>query len=190
MFLNISEKITSLLIENDSIPKEDRELYSYGFRQGFLMLLNIFTTLVIGFIFNKPLQSIIFSISYLPIRSYAGGYHAKTSLRCYVYSMLMITIVLLLLKYTYISKLANLILLLISALVIYILSPVQDNNKPLDKLEQVVYKRKTVWLLVINIFISSLMLFLNFENISYILALSLFCLSVMLILGILKNKFI
>lgn len=190
MFFNISEKLTSILIENGSIPKEDSELYSYGFRQSFTMLLNILTTLCVGLIFNELLQSIFFSISYLPIRSFAGGYHAKTPLRCYIYSTLMIILVLLLLRYTYITKLVNLILSLISVLVICILSPVQDNNKPLDELEKAVYKRRTMYLLFINFIISIIALFFHFENISYCFVLSLSSLGVILVLGMLKNKFV
>lgn len=87
--------MTSILIENGSIPKENSEFYS-----------------------NELLQSIFFSISYLPIKSFACDYHAKTPLRCYIYSTVMIILVLLLLRYTYITKLVNLILSLISVLVI------------------------------------------------------------------------
>ena len=61
MFNAISTKITDILIKHDCISKENSELYSYGFRQLFMMLLNISITLLLGIIFYRVYYFLLFT---------------------------------------------------------------------------------------------------------------------------------
>ena len=54
--------------------------------------------IIIGLLFNMICESIIFMVSYSILRIYAGGYHASTPIRCYLFSIVMIVAVLLLMK--------------------------------------------------------------------------------------------
>lgn len=78
------------MVKNEIIPSDDREIYIYGLKQGFILLVNIFTTFVIGFAFNKTMETIIFLVTYIPLRIYAGGYHARTQMGCYICSVVLI----------------------------------------------------------------------------------------------------
>ena len=190
MFSTISRKITQILISCGCIPKEDAKIYSYGFRQLFMMLLNIGITLIIGIMLNELWQSIVFSLGYIPIRSFAGGYHAKTPHMCTIFSSLMILIVLLIIKFVTLSNLLVLLMWIVSSSIILAFSPVQDNHKPLDEIERVVYHNKTIILLILDSIGIIVSMVFSLRSISYCLVLSLFCLSIMLILGKLKNSFI
>ncbi|WMM26571.1 accessory gene regulator B family protein [Tissierella sp. MB52-C2] len=75
---NMIEKVTSYFIANGVIEDEDRQIYAYGLHQGLLILLNITTTILIGFMFRAVWESILFMIVYIPLRAYGGGYHAKS----------------------------------------------------------------------------------------------------------------
>ncbi|MEE7582276.1 MAG: accessory gene regulator B family protein [Oscillospiraceae bacterium] len=188
MFNAISTKITDILIKHDCISKENSELYSYGFRQLFMMLLNISITLLLGIIFNKVLQSILFSIIYIPIRSFAGGYHAKTPLRCTTFSTLMIFLVLLILKFIVLPIYVVVLLWLISIGTIISLSPVESRNKPLDTIEKSVYKKRTIFLLMLDSVIIIVFMMFSLNQLYTCVVLSLVSLSVMLLLGSFNNK--
>lgn len=188
MFRAISIRITQTLVNYGCISKEDTELYSYGFRQLFMMLLNISITLMIGIVLDELLQSIVFSLGYIPIRSFAGGYHAKTPQMCTIFSSFMILTVLLLMKFVTLTNIAILLLWIVSVGVIVALSPVQDNHKPLDNVEKIAYRRKTILLLILDSVGIIVSMVLSFGSISYSLVLSLCCLSIMLLLGKIKNS--
>lgn len=188
MFENISERITSFLIENKVILTEDKDIYSYGLRQLFMMILNITITILLGIIFKELWQSILFSVVYIPLRSYAGGYHARTPMRCTLFSTVMVCIALLLMKFLTFTRISIVVMLIVSSLIIILLSPVEDKNKPLDDLEKIVYKKRTLIILTIEVIITIATLLLNFSSFSLCLVLSITSLSCMLILGTIKNR--
>lgn len=186
MFEKTSEKITNAIAQNGTIKAEDKELYKYGIEQGMMILLNLCTTLIIGAVFKMVWQSILFTAAYIPIRSYAGGYHSKTPQRCYIFSILMIIAVLWGMKYFDNTYFICIALLVFASIIILLLSPVEDKNKPLDKLEKHVYKKRTLIILGIEILIILLFLVIDILSISFCMVIALFSLSIMLVLGRIK----
>ena len=186
MFEKTSEKITNAIAQNGTIKAEDKELYKYGIQQGMMILLNLCTTLIIGAVFKMVWQSILFTAAYIPIRSYAGGYHSKTPQRCYIFSILMIIAVLWGMKYFNNTYFICIALLVFASIIILLLSPVEDKNKPLDKLEKHIYKKRTLIILGIEILIILLFLVIDILSISFCMVIALFSLSIMLVLGRIK----
>ena len=186
MFEKTSEKITNAIAQNGTIKAEDKELYKYGIQQGMMILLNLCTTLIIGAVFKMVWQSILFTVAYIPIRSYAGGYHSKTPQRCYIFSILMIIAVLWGMKYFNNTYFICIALLVFASIIILLLSPVEDKNKPLDKLEKRIYKKRTLIILGIEILIILLFLVIDILSISFCMVIALFSLSIMLVLGRIK----
>src|SRR5699024_12526038 len=82
MFKSYANKITSFLIENKEINKDDYEIYKYGFEVLIAFIVNTVVILSIGLLFNKLFYSIVFLICYCPIRQFAGGYHANNYTKC------------------------------------------------------------------------------------------------------------
>ncbi len=181
--MKVFDKITEKLASNNIISYEDKDLYTYGFQQGSLLLLNLITTIIIGLIFNMLWQCIIFSVAYIPLRSYAGGYHAKTQLRCYLFSVAMIIIVVLIIKYVPWFDLSIIIITLISSGVILSLAPVEDSNKPLDSKEIQVYKKITRLILLFEVFLVCVFIDLGYSEVSICIMMALTTLGVMLVLG-------
>lgn len=92
MFYRISEQITNDFERLNVIRSEDREIYRYGVQQGLNLLLNLLTTAVIGILCGMFWESVVYIAAYMPLRRYAGGFHSKTHTRCYVCSVVMITL--------------------------------------------------------------------------------------------------
>lgn len=142
MFVNISEKITNRLIRNNVIDNCSREIYLFGVEQFLTIVLNIVTTLAIGIVLGELWQSLLFVLLFMALRTYAGGYHASTPMGCYLLTSSIIAIALSVLKYIEINIFVCVGLLIISGVVILILSPVASENKPLDNIEFVIYRKK------------------------------------------------
>lgn len=183
MFSKLSGKITEQLIENGTIDSENKEIYSYGVEQTFVILMNIVTTLFIGICFGMLWQSIIFMIIYLPLRSFAGGYHASTVFRCYIFGMVLTITYLFINKYVSETNLIIITLIVIASLMILILAPVETSNKPLDHTELSVYKKRTRILLLSDICIITILLAFDLNSIALCVAVALMELSFMVILG-------
>ena len=178
-----SKKITNLLVQSEIISAKDKELYEYGLHQGFILLINIFTTILLGWIFNMIIESIVFLVAYIPLRSYSGGYHAKTPFRCYILSVVMISVALLVVR----SSIWNLIsvtsVTVIASGIILLLAPVEDKNKPLQQNEREEFKKRTNILLGVLLGLIILFWFVEKQQISIGIMLTLVMVAIMLLLG-------
>lgn len=187
MAAHLLDKMIAQLIHSGSIREDDKDLYAYGLQQGLFIILNVLTTVAIGLISGMFWQSILFMAAYLPLRSFAGGYHAKTQLLCYLYSIMLTSAVLWAIKLIPWTNSICLGLALLASAVIFILGPVEDSNKPLDQIEIATYKRRTRAILLFEMSIIVLMLGVGHNDILPGMSVSLFALSVMLVLGKVKK---
>ncbi|NYB75002.1 accessory gene regulator B family protein [Sedimentibacter hydroxybenzoicus DSM 7310] len=185
----VCEKATNLMVQNEIISSEDREIYAYGLRQGFILFINILTTLLIGFVFNKTTETIVFLAAYIPLRIYTGGYHARTQIGCYVFSIVMIISVLLAIEFIPWTNFICITISIVSALIIYILSPVEDMNKPLDAAEVKVYGKKARIILGLELGVLVLLMTFGMKSVVVSMVMSLAVLDFMLVLEIfIKNR--
>jgi len=189
MFGDLSERITERLIENKTIQREDKEIYHYGIQQGLIALVNLGTTIVIGLVFGLLLESILFLVAYMPLRSFSGGYHARTAVRCYFFSIVMMSAVLFVMRYVMYSGLICGCLSVISSSVIWFLVPVEDRNKPLDDLEKAVYGKRAKGIVMPECMISLLAAFCGWERLGMCMTLVLGVMAMMLLLGKWENAY-
>lgn len=183
----ITERVVTILQGNGIIEEEDRELYSYGLQQGFIIIWNILTTVIIGIIFGQVWESILFMLTYFPLRSSAGGYHARIPLRCYLLSIIMIIAVLISMRLPIWNSVISFMSVIVSSVVILLLAPVEDSNKPLDATESVVFKKRTKAVLYVLVGMVLFFQFVKLPDASYCITLALIALSIMLVLGKFKN---
>lgn len=139
-----SNRIARFIFNND-LNEEKIELYGFAIYIVISSLLHIGTLLAIGYLFGMVVESVIFYVSFIAIRKFAGGYHAMTPLRCYLFSTITIFISLLLLQQlSNFSKTITCVFILIalvSIICIIVLSPLDSGNKPIsNKKEKKVYK--------------------------------------------------
>ncbi|MDW5300056.1 MAG: accessory gene regulator B family protein [Sedimentibacter sp.] len=183
MQVKIIQRVTDELVSNKIIYPEDREIYTYGLQQGALMLLNILTILFVGRMFGMLWQGVVFMVTYIPLRTYAGGYHARTQLGCYISSIVLIVAMLLVIKFIPWTTFIIIMISIISGLVIYILSPVEDSNKPLDSAEVKVYGKKARMILGFEFGVLILLIVFGENSVAECMSVSLFTLGVMLVMG-------
>lgn len=187
MFEKASEAVTRKLQENNTINEEQYEICLYGLQQGFTIILNIVTTFIIGMIMKGLLYAVVFTILYIPLRSNAGGYHAKTAIRCYLYSILLMIAVLLAIKHMAIPRFICIIIFAISISVICILAPIEDSNKPLDEIEVKVYHKRTLIILAIESMLFIIGLALNLRYFMQTTVWVMITMSIILLMGKFRN---
>lgn len=191
MFERWSVKITDILEKQGIIQSNSREVYEYGLRQLFMSLLNIVTMLLIGAAMGMIFQTIIFTVSYIPLRSYAGGYHASSPKRCWAVSAIMLFGNLFFLRlfpkkfYVYLT-----ILSLIAGIFIIFLSPVDDANKQLDAKEISVYKLRTILTISIELTILIFLFVKKIWQIIIVFEAVWITMLIMLVVGKIKNDIV
>lgn len=173
---------------SNGLEENDKDIYIFGVYQGAILLLNICTALIIGVALNMLFEIVIYLICFLPLRIYAGGYHAKTQLRCYIMSSFTTVIILLGIQFFLQQEsILEFMGFFVSFGIIWRFAPVADANKPLLEKEQVSYQKKVRKVLLLLTGISVLTYFMNFKIVATVIEVSVCFLSIILLLGIYKN---
>lgn len=84
----VSEHLTHFLRDREIITAEYNSAYIYCFEFIFSNLFFICGILLCGILFTKPVFSVVFLLTLLPMRSFCGGVHAPNRLLCSVLSYL------------------------------------------------------------------------------------------------------
>ena len=189
MFSSFCDKICDRFVSMNVIAEERKPLYVYGLNQAITMCLNIVTTLLLGRLFDMLWYCVAFLAAFIPIRSYAGGYHAKTPLRCYVFSVVQIIIVLSLLKYIDISFWIAVGIVILSGIFILFLSPMEDPNKPFSNGEFIAFRKRARIIWIFELFFYIVCALLQWHVICLSIMIAHATLAVVLLLGFIKNKY-
>ena len=187
MIKSSANKVTSFLYYNKYIDsdKYDYEVYLYGFEALIASILNSVAILLIGLLFDRFIDSIVFLACYCPLRQYSGGYHADTYKRCF-FTFICIFLATIFLE----NNLGNidlkpLIVLfsVLNLLSICMLSPVEHINNPLTYNEKIKYKRRAR-LIATLVF---LFIVMSKEYFTYS-AFALFWINIMMNIAVIKNR--
>lgn len=189
MLKKLSVHIVDWQVRRNYLPDHKRELYEYAYEIMLNQVINILTAVLIAIVLRAPVPVILFLASYIPMRSYCGGYHAGTNGGCTVISAVLICIVCLGTKlFSGITAAAvSAVSFLVTGLLVFRYAPVEDRNKPLDDAEKSRYRRRgrIVWLLEVLI---GTVLFQWNSQAGAAVGLSHALFSTMLCLGIIKNN--
>lgn len=188
----LSDKLAQKLVDHSVVSADDLELYQFGIQGLIVKTVHIITYLIIGLLFHQVFEVILFTFAYVSLREYAGGYHAGTQVRCYLFSCLLIIIAMTLTHFMIrdgFNVIIIIMLLLFSSLFIFFLSPVEDKNKPLDDGETHRYKKISRIILLVEVVLTLVFLGLRLNTIAFVVSLSLSILAFMLIAGKTKNSF-
>lgn len=184
----IAERITQKLVAASVIEEGDRDLYSYGF---FLMVTRLFfflITVAAGLFLGVPCESAVFYIVFFPLRTYAGGIHAKTEAACTVLTTIAMGAVVFSIKMLETSNTEILPLLISSNLCILLFSPLDSQEKPLDAEDRRKYRKICYGLLIVWDAVATAAAILTLPVLYYPVACGMFLEAVLLSIGKLCNR--
>lgn len=157
----LSEKIITNIIKGGEPIAFSKDVYVYGLTQLFRVLLNLFTTIIMGLCMGMLPESLVFVVCLMLIRSYSGGYHSNSPLRCYLISVIAVTIALGSIKLSVWNVYSSVLLMVISNTILLLYAPIGHRNKPLDDIETLVYKRRLRWILMVVAVINMIFMYSN-----------------------------
>ena len=173
MFEEASNRITAWLSKIKIISSDQEVVCKWGMTHILDTLFNIATFTAIGLLFRMLPETAVFTVAYIPLRSFAGGYHAKTPFRCWVISNFLLIAALLIVRY--VSHFTAFFLLL------------SDIHKKLSEKDRKKYRRKGLMILMVEICASAMLCYFALINFSYSIFSAWILLSIMLIGGKIKN---
>lgn len=190
MIEKIAEKITRFIYRNTSSDSEMFDVYKYGVEITISSFFNIILILLCSFIISDILAGIAFLISFIFLRSFTGGYHAKTYFMCNGLFVLTFLIV-----YA-ISSLLNMLnlpfgvlesLVLLNCVPVILFAPVENKRKRLNEQKKKDLRIKAILTFII---ISVAALALCFFNSKYgtLVIITISAVSVMIVIEIIKKR--
>lgn len=159
MYNIISQKITEKFVRLGIIKNDDYKIYNYGFELILSLVFTIFVILLLSLLTKNFFDTILFLIGFFVVRIICGGYHAKHHYSCFITSISMYIVFLLLLSLINQCSYLNLILTLMSIIsIIFILAfaPVEHPHNPMTKYRKT--KNRSLSFLLSFIVIPSLIL--------------------------------
>lgn len=194
MIHSLSDRTIRYAIKNGYIKKEQYDEYLYALSMLLNILITDITMLCIGFFMRMIWECIIFWLVYKALRKYCGGFHFGTSLKCYLSSCVMCPAVLIVVRYVPYNESIWCIFTVAAAVMLFILSPVEAKNKPLDEKERRFFGRTArVLITVILICWCVASMILHNDTFSKIISLSIVSVTAFVIAGkihltVLKRK--
>lgn len=150
-------------IRKNRIEQSEAEIYQYGYRLLIEKVCALMMTILIAVLFDAWKEILVFCIAFIPIRTFAGGYHAKSFLSCMVLSAGVLILNVLIGKWVIFTGYGCYAILLEVILypVIAWMSPVENSNRTISDSERKYFKRMVMVLYVVQILVEMLFMWLG-----------------------------
>lgn len=137
---------TNILLKSKAIDGADREIYEYGLELLISTIMELLAVITVSLLIGRFFETVLFLIPFCFLRTYAGGFHAKTHLRCFLTlaSVYAVFISCFLISNINAVKLLTVAFTLFSTIVIIFYSPVESENKPLGTEEKLRYRKISI----------------------------------------------
>ncbi|MBP1925958.1 accessory gene regulator B [Sedimentibacter acidaminivorans] len=141
MINKLSCKLSNILGNSINSTDQEKEIYTYSIEVLLSLMLNIVILFETAYIIGKIPEFIVFIIFFSGLRTYAGGYHAKSHIECMTESLVIF----------FISAMSNswfrsdgelflAIGIVASIFLVFKYAPSESGNKPLSSNKQKKYK--------------------------------------------------
>lgn len=134
MLSEISEKLSGYLVKKDVVELKRQEVYTYGFNLIISTGFSVATVLIISSLLVNFFAGVAFLVTMMSIRFFCGGYHCSTYLNCWIVTNGIAFLAFLAIRLTPQNSLwvsvTMLIISVLSAICIFICSPVENSNNP------------------------------------------------------------
>lgn len=165
------------------VNESNDEIIAYGLQRIRDFLIDIMGVIICGIIMRNLLASMVFEVFYIPLRVYAGGYHASNEKKCAYLSWGSIVLSLAVISYLPIPMRIQHLLMVLSAIIIFFLAPLESANKPLMVKEKEVFRRRSIMIVLTEEIIYSLAVLLNSMICAKAICIALALVAVGVILG-------
>lgn len=185
MISKASDKFLDNQIKKNYITESDRELYQFGYKLLFLEFINVSALIIIGLLFQCLIYMALFAVVYIPLRSYAGGYHASTPIGCAIFSAILEIVIAATLRFSlYDFLLPGMYVFAVAAqIIIWLHAPVEAVHKPLGEGQKQKFRKITRTILLIEMAVLIVLCMKNLHSpAGYVIGISHIILAMMMLL--------
>ena len=143
MISKISTAVSEWLVAQGAVTVKEKNLFSYAVYSFLFGMMPIFIIVILGLIFDMLPEGLLLITPFMLLRKFSGGYHLKSSIVCTVTSTSLLTISLLAVRAVKTSStiLILSVLVVFSAITLFLLSPIDSKARRLSAKERMVFGR-------------------------------------------------
>ena len=196
MIASLSKRILRFLTVNQVIgtQEDEQQYYQYGIEITISSGINIALILFLGVLSGAFLESMVFLVTFIPIRQVSGGYHANTYLKCNVIFGMVFILVIACYRfinvfelYKIIKPFHQIVFSVVCSLIIIAICPVENINKPIRPEKIKYYKIMAALLGLCCGIIAALLTVLKYKT-GNIILLTLFSVTVLAVIAVIQKK--
>lgn len=151
--------ITDFLLCKKLIEDEESEIYKYGYDLLIYTAGQILLLCVLGALIKQKLSTIVYIIVFVSLRQYVGGYHASSRVRCTVMTVMSYMVVMglvIIVDKWWQSPMIFASTSILSICIIVRYAPIENENKPLSRIQIQKNRKKGVILSILYIIVALL----------------------------------
>ncbi|WIV11590.1 accessory gene regulator B family protein [Proteiniborus sp. MB09-C3] len=165
--------------DNNAIDEENMDMYVFGIEILLITIIKYLGLFIISLLLGVVKEAIAFTLAFSMLRIQAGGVHLESFWQCFVITNIITFSFIFLSKALPISHtpLYSVIMLIISAILVLAFAPVDTENKRLNELEKKLYKKRSIYVIIIGslITISLGLIYKSFITYGNIVSLGFLC---------------
>lgn len=163
------QKIVNRQIQKQKIPEAERDVYLYGYRLLLEKSVALILTVCIAWVFHAWWEVVCFCISFIPIRIYAGGFHAKKSSTCMLISAMVVIANILIVRGMLSWDIPVFLYMVLVELPVFALlvlcSPVETQNRGIGNTEKKYFRTMVGRILIAELIVEILFSVAGFDKI-------------------------
>lgn len=190
MLRKVSEMIASYFISHGNAKEEDKDVYIYGIENLIYHIGTVLFMLCISIYLDNVMETIVFLITFKFLRNYTGGYHANTRVKCFITSVLVYLINVLIANNMKTVEHIKIIIILcaVSICLMIIFAPIENMKRKMTLQEKQSCKRTNRILLCLIVFMIFILFYLKVISFGVYIALALITTTFSMIVELLKRK--
>lgn len=153
MIKEFSYRIVKWMVREGVIPDKDKGLFSYAIYSLLFGLLPVFIVILLGFVFGMLREGLLMIVPFMLIRKFSGGYHLDSPKICVIFSTILLTVAMGVIKIIVQGECMVLLSMLVSLSVIClcVLSPMDNDFRKLTKKERQLFRKIACTLAIISL---------------------------------------
>lgn len=181
------KKIVKLGLHYGVFSDDELELQTFSFIIMFEQIITWGSIFGLSLIWSRFWETVVLALFYIPLRVYAGGFHARTFAGCYCLSIGMYVAMLLF------AQAHPPVLLIswgavVSIIIIIIKAPIADPNKPMESGDFERYRRMVIRLIPVELCVWLYFFILEKDQLLVFIGFAFIQLAAMLLLSPLSNR--
>ena len=180
--------INRFIQNNTYIDKNEKSIIKFGIDMMITTIVAFIVAFIIAIIMGMIREGIVFLISIIMLRQYAGGYHASSQKVCAVLSCIIYLSGLIIIKNYTVYNSIQIMMCVISVFIIFLLSPVDNINNELTRSERKYLRKEVRFFLSSEVLIFVILLIKANEYWSGIIVISMMIVAILVLAGFIENE--